>query len=543
MAEVYRVRLSGPGKFEKQFAIKRILPGSQAEPESVRRFEEEARLNSILTHANIVQVYEFLRAGNSYFLVMEYLQGMDIARLLDAARRAGAGLPIEFCAYIIAETCLGLEYAHRKKDPTMGKALHIVHRDISPQNVMVTEEGAVKVLDFGIAKGNFRTQKTMTGMIRGKAAYMSPEQANGLPLTHQTDIFSLSLVLFEMLTGTRPYSAETDLEEFKLAKRAILPRPSAVNPSIPERLEQILLKGLAVDPMERYQHAASMHQALTGFLVSFRPGFSQKDSSAIVRSLSSGEARGKSAEQSEVFPLSSHEEELLLGGVAAIERAFGGGASDVASPPEPEPPPLKAVVKPTPVKPRRAAPVREQSPPSPPVVHGAGHHFGMALAIVVVVLGAAAGYFLLSLPEVSRRIARVASSTPVPLPTETPEPSPTSEPTVSPTKAPLAPESQAGEEYDRWTVELSKSDERQAVLARKYFEKGMGALKEGDSDEALDGFKKSRMAFVRFLPAWFHELALLQDMKRTAEAKETAMLLLRLRPDLKDLPALKQYSR
>ncbi len=282
MAEVYRAKASGAGGFEKHVAVKLILPTYTSNEEFQRMFEYEARLSSLLNHANIVQVYDFVKANDTYLLAMEYVDGRNLRQFINKARKLNLALPIEFACYVINEVCKGLEYAHRRKDDLSGSALNIIHRDMSPQNIMLSFDGAVKIVDFGIAKAKDRVDETRSGVIKGKFGYMSPEQANGESIDHRSDIFSTGIILFELLTGKRLFSAESDLATLKQIQECLVPPPSRQNPKITYELEKILLKALTKMRETRYQDAGLFHRQLQEYLNKYYPSFTQKEVSEII---------------------------------------------------------------------------------------------------------------------------------------------------------------------------------------------------------------------------------------------------------------------
>ncbi len=282
MAEVYRAKASGAGGFEKQLAIKRILPTYSQNEEFRRMFEYEARLSSMLTHANIVQVYDFVKSGDTYLLAMEYVDGKNLRQFVNKARKVNYTLPLAFAAYIMNEVCKGLEYAHGKKDDLNNKPLNIIHRDMSPQNVMLSYDGAVKIVDFGIAKAKDRVDETRSGVIKGKFGYMSPEQANGNQIDHRSDIFSTGIILYEMMTGRRLFAAENDMATLKLIQECLIPNPTRINPKIPAEFEKIVLKSLTKDVNLRYQNAGNFHRNIQSFLSKHYPNYTQKDAADII---------------------------------------------------------------------------------------------------------------------------------------------------------------------------------------------------------------------------------------------------------------------
>ncbi len=277
MAEVYRAKASGAGGFEKQLAIKRILPNYSQNEEFRRMFEYEARLSSMLTHSNIVQIYDFVKSSDTYLLAMEYVDGKNLRQFINKIKKIGFVLPVEYGVYVVSEVCKGLEYAHKKRDDLTNRPLNIIHRDMSPQNVMLSYEGSVKIVDFGIAKAKDRVDETRSGVIKGKFGYMSPEQANGEPVDHRTDIFSTCIILYELLTSKRLFSAENDMATLKMIQECIIPPPSKSNPKVTAELEKIVMKGLTKDLALRYQSAGDLHRDLQGYLNKHFGSFTQKE--------------------------------------------------------------------------------------------------------------------------------------------------------------------------------------------------------------------------------------------------------------------------
>lgn len=265
MAEVFRARTRGAEGFEKEVAVKRIHPHLASDEMFVRMFLDEARLAATLRHPNIAQVYDVGVERGEYFYAMELLDGLDVYRLARACRAAGTAIPLEHALGIVLGACAGLHYAHERRTPD-GRPLHIVHRDVSPQNVFVTFEGGVKLLDFGIAKAvRPSTPDTTQGTLKGKVAYMSPEQCGAQPLDARSDVFSLSIVLWELTTGQRLYVGENDYRTMKLISEADAQRPSEAKPDYPPALEEIVMRGLARDRDQRFSSARELHLALEAF--------------------------------------------------------------------------------------------------------------------------------------------------------------------------------------------------------------------------------------------------------------------------------------
>jgi len=257
MGSVYEGVLNGPENFRKIVAIKTILEKYSTDPEFIQMFIGEAKLVADLVHQNIVQIYQLGKVENLYYIAMEYIQGVNLQQFMDRHRELNRQVPLEIGAFIISRVCRGLEYAHKKRDAE-GHLLGVVHRDISPKNLMISSEGEVKITDFGIAKARNLMIDREGEIVMGKLAYMSPEQFQYLPTDRRSDVYSLSVVLFELLTGT---SASSYQKKNVIPGQRItleIPRPRSANPEIPEELENIMLKGLEPDLTKRYQRAGEM---------------------------------------------------------------------------------------------------------------------------------------------------------------------------------------------------------------------------------------------------------------------------------------------
>ena len=265
MAELFKAKLFGVSGFEKPMVVKQILPKYSRNAEFVKMFIDEAKIAVTLTHGNIVPVYELGRINGIYFIAMEYIHGKDLAEILETARSKGRPLSAEHAIFIAIEICKGLDYAHRRTDPE-GSPLRVVHRDISPPNVLVSMEGDVKITDFGIAKASDKLGSTEAGVVKGTFGYMSPEQVRGLPLDYHTDIFSAGILLHEMLTGRRLFTGDSELEAIERVKAARIPAPSAVNSKLPSAIDPIVFKALAKDPADRFADANEFQLALSRFL-------------------------------------------------------------------------------------------------------------------------------------------------------------------------------------------------------------------------------------------------------------------------------------
>lgn len=272
MAEVYVAKTRGLGGFEKLVGIKVIHPRYSEDEHFVKMLVEEAKLSVLLTHVNIAQTFDLGCIDDTYFIVMELVEGADAYKLLQRAADQRTPLPIDVCAYVAAEVCNGLEYAHRKKDVS-GQPLHIVHRDISPQNVLLSFAGEVKIVDFGIAKAAMRSGQTEVGVIKGKYYYMSPEQAWADPIDHRSDVFSTGIVLHELLSGRMLYQEDNLPRLLDRVRKADIAPPSRTRPDVPPELDAIVMKALAKHAADRYATAHDLSQALSQFLFRVNPTF------------------------------------------------------------------------------------------------------------------------------------------------------------------------------------------------------------------------------------------------------------------------------
>jgi serine/threonine protein kinase len=264
MAEVWLARHVGIEGFEKIVVIKRARP-ELSDRETTRLFLDEARLVATLQHPNIAQVYEIGSVGGSYFFVMEYVDGADLRRLIEASLARRQRIPLADAIYIMSHVCTALHYAHQKHDPE-GRALQIIHRDVSPSNVLLSHDGGVKVCDFGVAKAHSRhSESTQRGVLKGKFSYMSPEQAQSKPIDRRSDIFSIGILLYELTTLTKLFRGTSDYTLLQQVVEAKIPSPSARIPDYPPELERIVMKALAKDPTDRYLTAQAMQLDLEEF--------------------------------------------------------------------------------------------------------------------------------------------------------------------------------------------------------------------------------------------------------------------------------------
>ncbi len=271
MAEVFKAKRSGVEGFEKIVAMKRILPHLSDNKEFVDMFVDEAKMVAGLTHPSIVQIFDLGRIDKSYYIAMEYVHGRDLRTILKRAKEKGLRMPLDLCLRVAGQVCSALEYAHRKKDDR-GRPMEIVHRDVSPQNILISFEGQVKLTDFGIAKAATKASSTDRGALRGKLLYMSPEQAWGKAMDRRSDLFSLGIVLYEMITDQKPFlGGGTEMSILEMVRQCRVEPPRKVNSRVPGSLDSVVMKALARDPDERFQDAGEMHRALDKVLSDRQP--------------------------------------------------------------------------------------------------------------------------------------------------------------------------------------------------------------------------------------------------------------------------------
>ncbi|KHD89244.1 MAG: membrane protein [Bdellovibrio sp. ArHS] len=283
MAEVYLSKSTGAVGVNKFVAIKRILPQYSDHQEFIEMFKEEAKIAVNLNHGNVVSIYDFGVERSQFFLVMEYVEGRNLRQILNELKKSNTQFTIEQIVYMMKEVAAGLDHAHRCLDGTTGKPLNIVHRDMSPQNIMVSFEGEVKIIDFGIAKAETQLEATKAGTLKGKYGYMSPEQADGQSIDTRTDIFSLGIVLWELLANDRLFTSNSEAAILRKIRECQVPSIRKINPSVPPELERIVNKALAKDKSLRYQTAAALHRDLNRFLNTQYPEFSPHDFSVFMK--------------------------------------------------------------------------------------------------------------------------------------------------------------------------------------------------------------------------------------------------------------------
>ncbi len=345
MAEIFKAKSYSTAGFEKLQVIKRILSHLSDNEEFVDMFIDEAKISVSLQHANIVQIYDFGKIRENYFISMEWIDGKDVKQLLRKLAGRRKLLPEEFAVYIAHETCKGLYFAHNKTN-LQGDNLQIIHRDMSPSNVLVGFEGDVKVADFGIAKAEMSQYTTKDGVLKGKFEYMSPEQAHGQALSQQSDIFSVGIILYEMLTGRRLFKTESELMTLEKIKSVDIGPPSSVNPNISARMDKLVMKALTADTNERYADASEFGQALLDYMYPQAPPAIQRSLSAFMKETFAEE---RAAERERLARGSRIAEELHkaepdLNLSPEWEESPGSGATIQQEPQEPNRAPLVVAI-------------------------------------------------------------------------------------------------------------------------------------------------------------------------------------------------------
>jgi serine/threonine protein kinase/CheY-like chemotaxis protein len=275
MAEVWRASMSGLEGFRKTVAIKKILPHLADNEDFVAMFIDEAKLAAQLNHENLVDIYDLGKIDSDYFIAMEFVDGKDLRSILNCLRRVGDRMPLGLALFIAAKTAGALEYAHTRRGPE-GEPLGLVHRDVSPRNILIGYGGNIRLCDFGVAKAVSSVVQTEIGALKGKLQYMSPEQASGARVDARSDIFSLGSVLFELVTGRRLFVEDTEISLLEAVRRGVVDKPRDVEPTLPEDLNRVLLKVLEKDPADRYQSAGALQRELEDMLYTLASKPTQK---------------------------------------------------------------------------------------------------------------------------------------------------------------------------------------------------------------------------------------------------------------------------
>jgi len=337
MAEVFRGVAESMEGFKKSVAIKRILPNLTKNQKFVSMFLDEARLSLFLQHANIVQVFDISKTpDNAYFLVMEFVDGCNLKGLIDRQRQKGKRLEVAHVIYLMIECCKALHYAHSLEHPETNEPLGIVHRDISPPNILMSKNGEVKLVDFGLAKANSQIESTDPGVVKGKFSYLSPEAASGIEVDARADVFAVGIILWELFTGRRLFYGDTDYQTVEQVRQARVPSLQALNPEIAPELEQIVRKALAKDPDDRYTHAADLGDALSQYLFSHRMKVTARDIATLVRDTQMELMRKRSAEpKASLIDALINDEVNRLTSLVGEEEGAGPAAGGTPGPLDP----------------------------------------------------------------------------------------------------------------------------------------------------------------------------------------------------------------
>ena len=426
MAEVFLARSEGPAGFSKLAVVKRILPHLIENEEFVQMFLNEARLAAQLNHPNVIQIFELGQQDDIYFLAMEVVDGPNLRKLTKATIKAGEKLPVPAALRMISLACEGLAYAHEFRDER-GRALELVHRDISPDNLLLSRQGSVKVADFGIAKASTLPSLTKSGTIKGKVSYMAPEQIRGMPLDKRSDLFSLGVVLHEVLSGTKPFDSESEVSAMRSILQDDPRRICELRSDVPPAIQPILDRALAKDRDARYPDCRAFQADLERLLMTFPEPVRPMDLAALVERYFPREPVAETAPGQDA-ELASVESSLLR---TARSGALDGLATNI----KPRSPPRTAP---------GLQPTREAPRPS-------GRAVPLAIGVGAVVLLGVGGFVLTHHPDAPRieRItvplrpaspARTAVASPAPDPGDLPAPAPKAPPAPAPApKAPPAP--------------------------------------------------------------------------------------------------------
>jgi eukaryotic-like serine/threonine-protein kinase len=321
MAEVFRAESEGLQGFRKQVAIKRVLPHLSSKKKFIQMFLDEARLSAQLSHSNCVQVFDIGVGDNAYFIVMEFVDGANLKSVVESLRKRNIEFPLECAVFIALEICKGLSYAHELTDSS-GEPLHIVHRDISPPNVLLTKFGEIKIVDFGLAKANSQLEKSEPGIIKGKFSYLSPEAAMGQDVDARTDVFAVGIMLWELLAGQRLFLGDTDFQTVKKVQAAVVPDVMTLNKKVPADLQKIIAKSLARDPQQRYTTARELGIELSKFLFRFGTPVSTFDVAKLVINVMKEKQKTRAPQASIIDQLIA---EALLEFTSLGEEKEGGG--------------------------------------------------------------------------------------------------------------------------------------------------------------------------------------------------------------------------
>ncbi len=512
MAELFLALQEGPAGFEKEVVIKRILPELREDPRFVAMFLDEARIAAQLSHPNIVQLTDFGEVNGTWFLCMERLVGLNLSQILRAYRKARRPFPIPIAAMIVSAVCDGLHYAHTRADE-QGQAYGIIHRDVSPSNLFVTYQGAVKVLDFGIAKARSQTFLSQAGQIKGKFHYMSPEQVLGRDLDARSDVFSIGVVLFELLTGVRPFTADETPALIQAVAAGRVDAPGTLRVDLPPELGAIVLRALAPDRARRFGSAAELRGALEDYLSGRESPSPAVALQHFMRELAEG-LEGPPAEPAT---------RILPPSLPRAEAGMGGRRAEKTAPPVLEPTRTR---EPSSREPLPSGRTGAGSAPRPVP----GRAIGAWLIATAVCLGMVALAGLLS-----RHVGAIARLALAPPPAAAPEvPRPVLPPAPEPTPLPAPPAEAlppAVPRLERKVTAEKKPPERRVVPPRSGARRtsppdaAPGLLSVGcepqDCHVYLDGedLHRDTPIFNLVLPPGAHEVGVVQSETGTRRTK------------------------
>jgi serine/threonine-protein kinase len=327
MAEVFQAEVESIEGFKKQVAIKRVLPHLSQNRQFIEMFLDEARLSLKFNHANVVQTFSIGTADNTYFIVMEFIDGVNIRKIMEFFDVRGKTMEPAHAAFIMNEVCKGLSYAHALRGGD-GKPLGVVHRDVSPPNILLSKEGEVKIVDFGLAKATSQLETTDPGLIKGKFAYLSPEAAHGLEVDRRADIFAAGTVMWELLTGKRLFKGETDYDTVMNVRDAAIPPVSSINRAVPREMDVILARALEREMGSRYQDASEFGSEIMKLLFSKQMMVTSYDIARIVKQVAEAEPREVSREV-DIIDRLIEDELARLTSVEDGDQLFGEGAKPI----------------------------------------------------------------------------------------------------------------------------------------------------------------------------------------------------------------------
>ncbi|MFP3940045.1 MAG: protein kinase domain-containing protein [Thermoanaerobaculia bacterium] len=415
MAEVWKARMTGVEGFRKTVAIKRILPHLTDSSDFVDMFVDEAKLAAQLNHANIIHIYDLGKIGRDYYIAMEYVEGENLRGILNRSREDARPVPLGLALHVGARLASALDYAHRKRDFD-DREMGLVHRDVSPQNVLVGYEGTIKLCDFGIVKAVSKSSHTRMGALKGKLQYMSPEQAWGRTVDGRSDVFSLGALIFEMLTGRRLFAGESEMEVLEAVRECRVVPPSEVEPAVPEAVDAVVLGALEADPDQRFQSAGELERRLDEILATMRPSPGQAELASYMDRLFRSDEPPAAAEPPGADPGGGSEpaRESPSSPVTASASSEDGGAppapgagGEDAAPAEGAEAPSGATPPPPPVQPKPSPPepaeeegvelVEPVLPRRPGEVEEGGSRgrgFLIAAIVVAVLAGAALAWWM-----------------------------------------------------------------------------------------------------------------------------------------------------